>query len=96
MRSTVEEYCSVDDVWSKEFLNTILIFTAAETIENPVLEFLASQGCKTIYVVHASRSIVKGPFFYSARGLFWVWKLFPDTHEAFITSTIPSQTDRNL
>lgn len=90
------DYFRTDDVLSSSFLTTILLITeeCSTKISDDVAAFLSSQGCKHLHVASPGPiSCGEGPYFYSSRGLFAAWRLYPDPGEAFIAATIPSQDD---
>jgi hypothetical protein len=57
------------------------------------LDLLSSFGRKRIFL--SNSNLGKGPFFYSCNGIFRTFRLYPDTHDAFVTSAIPSPSDKN-
>lgn len=91
-----DKYLQNDDVFCKRFLKTTLLVTDEVSLDDSVLSFLASVGCLVVFLVRSEHKVEPGPYFFSRRGIFWAWRLFPDYQEAFILSTIPSQEDPNL
>jgi hypothetical protein len=90
------EYFKTDDVFSNSFLTTILLITdqGSTDFKSEIATFFSSQGCKALYIARSgSISWAEGPYFYSSRGLFAAWRLYPDSGETFIAATVPSQTD---
>ncbi|KAJ5614211.1 amidase-like protein [Penicillium herquei] len=92
----IHEYLREDDVLCSEFLSTKIFVTEQDDVDEEVLLCLASFGCKTLYLLPTTYSLTKGPYFYSCEGLFRTSRLYPDTQEAFVLSTVPSQNDKNL
>lgn len=96
VRELIHEYLREDDVLSSDFLSTIIFITENDTVDEKVLLCLASFGCKTLYMLPTTYSVTKGPYFHSSQGLFQTSRLYPDTQEAFVLSTVPSQHDKDL
>lgn len=84
-----------DDVFSIEFLKYVLIVSDEAYISESVSDLLASWGCLVVFILPFSlpefQQISRGPYFFSSRGLFSAWGIYPDDKEAFVLSTIPSQ-----
>ncbi|KAI1764170.1 amidase-like protein [Hypoxylon sp. FL1150] len=84
-----------DDVFSPEFLKYVLLVSDEVCISESVRDLLASWGCLFVFTVPPShpqvQQISRGPYFFSSRGLFPAWGIYPDSKEAFVLSTIPSQ-----
>lgn len=54
---------------------------------------LSSFGCQSLFLVKGNMK--KGPFFYSCKGIYKTYRLYPDTSSAFVSSTVPLAGDRN-
>jgi hypothetical protein len=93
MQAKLHHYSQHDDVFCSCFLKNILLVTDDKPVDHMVLKYFASKGCVTLFVIPRQCRFREGPYFFSSRGIFWAWRLFPDTQEAFVTSTIPSQHD---
>lgn len=93
LEKTYTMYLQQDDVFCDPFLKNILILSEETSISTSVQELLASWGCTAAYIAPISQPISPGPYFFSSRGLFSAWRLFPDDKDAFVLSTIPSQLD---
>jgi hypothetical protein len=91
MQDKLHHYSHHDDVFCSRFLKNILLATDDNHVDDMVLKFFASKGCVTLFVVPRQYGFREGPYFFSSCGILWAWRLFPDTQEAFVTSTIPSQ-----
>ncbi|XEV04981.1 hypothetical protein FSHL1_010268 [Fusarium sambucinum] len=87
------KYSTQDDVFCDAFLNTILILTDNTSISESVQGILSEWGCTTVFLQSRSKEICPGPYFFSSRGIYSAWRLYPDDHDAFVLSTTPSQTD---
>ncbi|KAI0875696.1 amidase-like protein [Hypoxylon argillaceum] len=86
-------YQQKDDVFCDSFLNHVLLISDESTIDEPVMDLLASWGCLTIFQLPRTENVHPGPYFFSACGLYSAWRIFPDDKDAFILSTIPTQGD---
>lgn len=96
VQELIHEYLREDDVLCSDFLSSVIFVAEDNAVDEKVLLFLASFGCKTLYMLPTTYSLMKGPYFYSNRGLYQTSRLYPDTQEAFVLSTVPSQHDQNL
>ncbi|KAJ5114029.1 hypothetical protein N7456_002563 [Penicillium angulare] len=96
VQELIHECLREDDVLCSDFLSTILFITEEVSIDEKSLSCLSSFGCKTLYLLPPTYTITKGPYFYSCQGLFQTSRLYADTQEAFVLSTVPSQHDKNL
>ncbi|KAJ2993194.1 hypothetical protein NUW58_g1920 [Xylaria curta] len=86
-------YQQKDDVFCDAFLNYVLLISDELTVDEPVMDLLASWGCLTIFQLPSTEDVLPGPYFFSAGGLYSAWRIFPDDKDAFILSTIPTQDD---
>lgn len=94
IKRTVAEYCELDDVFQPDFLKAVLFCHTCEgelSITNEAAAFLREQGATIITTSQAlsnERKICPGPYYYLGGGLRSVWKLYEDTHDAFLQATI--------
>ncbi|KAH0563242.1 hypothetical protein GP486_002187 [Trichoglossum hirsutum] len=89
-------YGREDDVFCDTFLKNILLVTDEQSLSDSVLNLLTSWGVVFVFIVPTHCEVAPGPYYFSRRGIFWAWKLFPDYQEAFVLSTIPSQQEYNM
>ncbi|KAK4206323.1 amidase signature domain-containing protein [Rhypophila decipiens] len=75
-----------DDVLCPRFMTSIILITDERSVDSDALQLLTSYGCKKLFLLPSSSTLGKGPFFYSSGGIFRVFRLYPDTHDAFVTS----------
>ena len=93
-KHVIDDYKKRDDVFSNDFLTSILVITSGQTLSDDVLRLFGLWGCRVVFLVAPSGpSILGGPYFFSSRGIFQAWRLYADTQEAFLMSTIPVQGD---
>lgn len=104
IRSSIHHFENVDDVFSRTFLSLIIFELspgATKELSSEVNKFLHSLGTRFVGILdegsqNADRGLPdSGPYFASPRGLFGVWKLYPDTFGAFVLSTVPTVGDAN-
>ena len=70
-KNMVDDYRKRDDVFSADFLASILIVTAGQTLSEDVLHLFGSWGCRTVFLVaRAGSPLLGGPYLYSSRGIF--------------------------
>ena len=93
----IDHFRKIDDVFSSTFLEAVIILTAVYrgNIDDELRSFMSSRGCKAIFILPLEQAgfLNEGPYFYNSRGLFPAWRLYSDVQEAFVLSTIPSQSD---
>ena len=89
----ISGYKEYDDVFSAKFLKSILLVTTEQTVAAEVLRLFGSWGCRTVYLIPPKEALLEGPLFFSSSGIFKAWRLYPDTQEAFVMSTVPVQGD---
>ncbi|KAK0668812.1 hypothetical protein QBC41DRAFT_346816 [Cercophora samala] len=89
LQKAIQEDLQNDDVLSSSFLRSIVLVTEETSLDRETLGLLSSLGCERVFLV-ADTNVGKGPLFFSCRGIFRVFRLYPDTHDAFVTSVIPS------
>lgn len=94
VKRIVGEYCELDDVFRIDFLKAVLFHHTCKEeliITNEAIAFLREQGATVITTHQAAddeRNIRPGPYHYLAGSLRSVWKLYEDTHDTFLQSTI--------
>ncbi|KAF2205659.1 amidase signature enzyme [Delitschia confertaspora ATCC 74209] len=93
--SIIANYIAKDDVFTHEFLETIIfIYSGSNSlnITDDAREYLKSQGVKTVVTSPLSPSnkqLTSGPYLCSSGRLYQVWKLHEDTHGAFLHTLVP-------
>ncbi len=92
----VGEYMRHDDVISAAFFAAVVVVTDGESLDSDALQFLSSIGCQMVYLLPSACKITKEPFFFSSSGIFRASRLYPDTQEAFVLSTIASRHNPNM
>ncbi|TPX09494.1 uncharacterized protein E0L32_009237 [Thyridium curvatum] len=93
LQKVIKQDLHDDDVLCSSFMKSIVLITQETSLELETLEVLSSFGCKRLFLTGAN--LGKGPYFYSCNGIFRVFRLYPDTHDAFVTSVIPNPSDKN-
>ncbi|KAK7402617.1 hypothetical protein QQX98_011629 [Neonectria punicea] len=94
LQETVDRWHRADDVFHPGFLETV-IFVREEHIPEPVLDkdswkLLDNKWKSQVAFAVADREdIAEGPYYVRDGALHTVWRLFPDTHEAFMTAMLP-------
>ncbi|KAJ8110763.1 hypothetical protein OPT61_g6474 [Boeremia exigua] len=94
VENIVAEYCELDDVFQPDFLKAVLFYHIGEErliITEDAVAFLHEQGAVTITTRQAvgnERRICPGPYHYLPGSLRSVWRLYEDTHDAFLQATI--------
>jgi len=87
-----------DDVFRPEFLQAVLFLYrsgAKLSFSKEATAFLHEQGAAIIATHQATgheRDIKSGPYYHSAGALRPVWRLYEDTHSAFLQTLIPNQS----
>lgn len=93
LQNIIEQDLRDDDVLNSSFLRSVVLITQETCLDPETLEVLSSFGCKRLFLTNVN--LGKGPFFYSCHGIFRVFRLYPDTHDAFVTSVISHPSDKN-
>ncbi|OAP58434.1 hypothetical protein AYL99_07524 [Fonsecaea erecta] len=96
IRQKLDHLLSFDgDVTSRKFLRAILVndYGTDKPIDVSTLQALEDYCCKVVFRSDARLDLVENPFFHNIQGLFKAFKPEPDHQEAFILSTITSQSD---
>jgi hypothetical protein len=93
----VKTYSDEDDVFQSGFLTTVLFWHDSATnltVTNEATAYLHKQGTSGIFTHQATsrdKSIAPGPYYYAAGGLHPIWKLYEDTHDAFLQPLVLDQ-----
>lgn len=93
LQGIIQQDLQDDDVLCASFMRSVMLVTQETSLDPEALQVLSSFGCKRLFL--ANTDLGKGPYFYSSNGIYRVFRLYPDTHDAFVTSTIPSPSDKN-
>ncbi|KAM0467068.1 hypothetical protein ACHAPV_000582 [Trichoderma viride] len=98
LQAILEDFKTKDDVWSREFIGTIIIQTTE--IDRKVTEdekdILRSLGASDIRLFPngvPGAQLPQGPYFLHHGQLHQAYRLYPDTADAFIVSTVPDDGD---
>ena len=99
--ATFERFASTDDVWSPAFLETLVIQVTHTVVSAPRpqpadllaglqhLQYAVGQ----LHVLHRDQegeSCREGPYFLHGGRLHAAYRLYPDTHDAFVTAIVPA------
>lgn len=93
----VTEFLSTDDVYSLDFLSTIVIQTPSGISNKCPIDEGTCQGlshnieCEIIYATASSLETLlpSGPYFLSSNGIYEAWRLYPDYLDSFEITVIP-------
>ncbi|KAI9689074.1 MAG: hypothetical protein M1822_000811 [Bathelium mastoideum] len=94
----IKHYDSTDDVFCRAFLNGVLftyVWPGSFTVTTEVEVYLKSQGTKLIGTHRVASSNVgplPGPYLHFDGSLLPVWKLYEDSHGAFLEALVPGKT----
>jgi len=92
LKTTINRFSRVDDVWSRNFLESVIfVGSTMSKLTDDALRLARTYGVKNIYASEGSHK--EGPYLLSGESLHEVSRLYPDTAEAFIVSTIQSSND---
>lgn len=98
IKSNIARFEKDDDVWDRSFLETLLLVCPSKTIcqvSSPIATYLTSIGTKRLGLVDATlaglQRLTHGPYFASPHGLFPVWKLLPDSQNAFVATLVQNE-----
>ncbi|KAI0389372.1 amidase signature domain-containing protein [Xylariaceae sp. FL0594] len=94
LKEVIEKDLDKDDVLCSSFMRSVMLVTQETSLDLETLELLSSFGCRRLFL-SSNPHLGQGPFFYSCHGIFRVFRLYPDTYDAFVTSVIPSPYDHN-
>ncbi len=84
-----------DDVWSKEFLSSIVIQShhGLPLLPPHLKKFLAQWGNQKVYYNHVLETLEgypEGPYLLKQGKLYPAYRLYPDTTGSFIVATVPT------
>lgn len=89
----MKRFANVDDVWSNDFLTHIILQSEGKLeIEDAARETLQQWETRSIQYLTREKhfSIPEGPYFLNAGKLHYAYRLYPDTHAAFMVATVES------
>lgn len=95
LQAILNQYRSSDDVFRDDFLSGVLFTcTGSEHVQinHDARKLLESLGTSWIFYCHQTEDIAPlkpGPYVASDQQLFEIWKLYDDTHRAFVHALIP-------
>ncbi|KAK4671659.1 hypothetical protein QC764_0097500 [Podospora pseudoanserina] len=98
IEATLHRFDVVDDVWSRDFANCIIIQTRFEKYGRAAVKTLKKMlskvsGVEKIHVLNIqnlSDALPEGPYFLNHGRLHQAFRLYADVNGAFIVSTVPS------
>lgn len=94
IRSSVENYVNIDDVFNVSFLRTIVFHGAAEDqvdVTADARKYLAQQGNERI-VFLTEPNLRPGPYYCYGEELRDIWKLVDDTSGTYMVTLKPQST----
>lgn len=101
--SIVEEWLKRDDVFRAEFLNRLFILTSEAntplTLDNDTKDLLRKWQTRNVFIIthepmkSDGRLPFSGPYFSCHDGLHPAWRIFPDSHGAFVFPAVPMEDD---
>lgn len=83
----------LDDVWSELYLSHVIFQSERPVeLEDEAKAFLLSLGTSTIHVLldEEDDPIPEGPYFLASGQIHFAYRLYPDTHGAFMVATVES------
>lgn len=90
------EFNIQDDVWSSEFLSSLIIQTTHQcSLSQDVRAFLQDHGVGNLFFVQSTTTaheIAQGPYFLNSGRLHQAYRLYPDTAGAFVVATVPNDS----
>jgi hypothetical protein len=96
IQGLIERYYSADDVFQDEFLHEVhFTYTAKVEISEDAQSYLRAKGTKTIstrFVTSQQEHPRPGLYLFTNGSYFPVWKLYEDSHGAFLHTLIPGPT----
>ena len=102
LKKTIEYYDAIDDVFCREFLRGVILVSEADggaKLGHDASELLKSLG--TIWIEHlqaggAEMMPASGPYLVHDRKLYEIWRLYDDSHDAFVTSLLQGREQVTL
>ncbi|QYT05271.1 Amidase domain-containing protein [Trichoderma simmonsii] len=98
LKTILDDFRTKDDVWSRDFIGTIIVQTTdidLKLTENDK-DILRSLGANDIHLFYngaAEVQLPQGPYFLHHRQLYQAYRLYPDTADAFMVATVPDDGD---
>ncbi len=100
----IQGFGLVDDVWSTEFLTSLVVQTTGPksntTLVNELTNALSQLAhVHTVHVAHVASSapqLPQGPYFLNNGRLHHAYRLYPDTAGAFVVATVPAGDDNTF
>lgn len=98
LQAMLDQFSQFDDVWSIEFMQTVVLQISPEANNDVVTEFrhiLHQFGAQNVYLLQSSHhdehanQLPQGPYFLQSSSLFAAYLLYPDTSGAFVVATVP-------
>ena len=89
IESKVRSFARDDDVFSTHFLCSVILTTHSLSILAEDENYLKSNGCSKCYANLENR-IPEGPYFMKGGSIHQIWRLYPDTNEAFCLPLVQS------
>ncbi|UKZ65400.1 uncharacterized protein TrAtP1_006593 [Trichoderma atroviride] len=98
LQGILDDFRAKDDVWSREFTGAIIVQTTdiERKLTGEEKDTLRSLGACNIGFLYSSEleaQLPQGPYFLHHGQLHQVYRLYPDTADAFIVSTVPDDGD---
>lgn len=89
LQETIDRFSALDDVWSAAFLESVIFVGSKDlSLTDGALHLARTYDVKNVYT--STESQEDGPYLLSHGSLHKIYRLYADTAEAFITSTIQS------
>lgn len=105
IESTVLRFSTSDDVFSTHFLSSVILnrnetSSTSHSILEEDRDFLKSIGCSTCYANFntgfVQNRIPEGPYFMKKGFIYQIWRLYPDTNEAFHLPMVQSSLSPDM
>lgn len=98
LRTTFQSFAALDDVWSSDFLQSVIIQIAdgERSLTRDEKTVLKGFGAQDVYVFHRGTDMTplpEGPYFLDHGRIHEAYRLFPDTSGAFVVATVPTEDD---
>lgn len=98
LRTTFQAFSELDDVWSNDFLECIIIqFTESQRSltddERTVVHDLGTSNLYAFHQIPGVSLLPEGPYLLDHGCIHQIYRLYPDTSGAFVVSTVPTAND---
>lgn len=98
LQAILDDFKTKDDVWSRDFIQSIIVQTAEfdRKLTEDEKDILRSLGASDIHLFYngvPAAQLPQGPYFLHYGLLHQAYRLYPDTADAFIVSTVPDDGD---